>query len=158
MSAFPEQGAQPWPGPRQIGAAALILDTHRGVLLVKHTYGKFNWELPGGLSEAGESAEATAVREVLEEVGLTVRVERLVGVYFSEPSDMHHFMFRCAVSDGREDPKPSSLEISEIGFFGARDLPRPISDFTIKRIEDGLAERRVAGVTVIGPRVWFESE
>ncbi|MEU5265918.1 NUDIX hydrolase [Amycolatopsis sp. NPDC021455] len=32
------------------------------------------WELPGGTAEPGEPFEATAVREVAEETGLTVRV------------------------------------------------------------------------------------
>jgi 8-oxo-dGTP pyrophosphatase MutT (NUDIX family) len=43
------------------------------------------WGLPGGRIDAGESAIEAAVREVLEETGLQVRVTGLVGVY-SEPA------------------------------------------------------------------------
>lgn len=65
-----------------IGAAAIILNLEGHVLLVKHSYGKYNWELPGGLSEAQESAEESARREVLEETGLKVTPESLTGVYY----------------------------------------------------------------------------
>lgn len=39
-----------------------------------------NWELPGGILEIQESPEAGACREVLEETGIEVSVERLTGV------------------------------------------------------------------------------
>lgn len=49
-----------------VGAAALILDQAGRVLLLKHTYGKLHWDLPGGGAEANESAAETALREVRE--------------------------------------------------------------------------------------------
>jgi 8-oxo-dGTP diphosphatase len=68
-----------WPG-RRVGAAAAIFREDREVLLVHHTYGPLNWELPGGANEPGESAIETALRELREESGLTARPERLTGV------------------------------------------------------------------------------
>ncbi|MEV6874452.1 NUDIX hydrolase [Amycolatopsis sp. NPDC051128] len=47
------------------------------VLFLRRAPGVFlagRWELPGGTVEPGEPFEATAVREVAEETGLTVRV------------------------------------------------------------------------------------
>jgi len=47
------------------------------VLFLRRGAGVFlagRWELPGGTAEPGEPFEATAVREVAEETGLTVRV------------------------------------------------------------------------------------
>jgi len=156
VTASTSAGELPWPGPRQIGTAALILDERGRVLLIKHTYGKLNWELPGGLGEAGEPADATAIREVAEEVGIPVRAIRLSAVYYSEPSDMHHFVFECSISEPDALPRPSSEEISQVGFFARDSLPRPISDFTIRRIDDGLAQTAVDAVTRIGPRVWLD--
>ena len=63
------------------------MDSEGRILLVKHNYGKYNWEIPGGLSELNESAEETAKREVFEETGLEVTIGRLTGVYY-EPSQI----------------------------------------------------------------------
>lgn len=134
-----------------LGAATVIVDDRGGVLLVKHGYGELNWELPGGAGEASESAEETARREALEEVGIELDVERLVGVYW-EPPDAHHFVFRARA---RGEPRVADTsEITELGWFSPSALPRPISDFTVGRIADALGDG-LAGVWTIGPRVWL---
>ena len=60
--------------PRVIsmGGAGALFDDEGRVLLVRHTYGRLNWELPGGGAEPGESPNETAIREILEETGLEV--------------------------------------------------------------------------------------
>ncbi len=62
-----------------VGVGAIIFQENR-VLLAQRgrppAYGK--WSLPGGVVELGESLKNAVQREVLEEVGLTVRVEDLV--------------------------------------------------------------------------------
>ena len=136
-----------------IGAAAVITDERGRVLLVHHTYGQFNWEIPGGLGEPNESGEANAVREVREETGLLVTVERLTGVYFEPGRDFHHFAFFCRRTTD-DEPRPTSPEISEVGWFDRGDLPRPISDFTMRRIDDALSGEPAA-VHEIGPRKWL---
>lgn len=60
-------------------AAAVIVSGKR-VLLVRRRIaeGELSWQFPAGKVEPGERPEAAAVRETLEETGLTVRaVERL---------------------------------------------------------------------------------
>ena len=39
------------------------------------------WVLPGGGVEISESLENAIIREILEETGFTVKIERLVGLY-----------------------------------------------------------------------------
>ncbi len=67
--------------PRAAASAALIRDG--AVLLVERGSPPFEgmWSLPGGAIEAGETAEAAAVREVREETGLDARIAGLAGVY-----------------------------------------------------------------------------
>jgi 8-oxo-dGTP diphosphatase len=137
-----------------MGAAAIILDSEDRILLVKHSYGKCNWDLPGGKSEVNESAEETARREVREEIGIDVEIGQLTGVYYDCNHDMHHFVFM--VSNGiHREPVPSSPEILECRYCSIHDLPRPISDFTYKRIQDALNHDRQHLFHTIGPRQWI---
>jgi 8-oxo-dGTP diphosphatase len=143
-----------WP-ERRLGAAAVILDADGRVLLVRHTYGRLNWELPGGASEPGESIVDTALRELREETGLQGHAERLTGIYYDAEYDAHHFVFRCRVAD----PKlatATSAEISACDYWAPAALPRPISDFTIRRITDALGDRAGALPTAITARAWLE--
>lgn len=92
------------------GVGAIIF---RGtqVLLVKRgappAQGK--WSIPGGLVELGESLEASVRREVLEEVGLEVKVIDLVAaldrVIFDQDGriEYHYILldFLCEVLAGR---------------------------------------------------------
>lgn len=143
-----------WPG-RRMGAAAAVFDAQQRILLVRHTYGKLNWELPGGASEPGESIVDTALRELHEETGLDAVAERLVSVYYDAETDAHHFVFVCTPSSERR-PVASSPEISACDFWSPEELPRPISNFTIRRIEDALGAAPPALPSVLPPREWVE--
>ena len=138
-----------------IGAACAIFDDEGRVLLVHHTYGRLNWELPGGLGEQAEAPDETAMRELLEETGLAGELERLTGVYFEPDHDfgpMLHFVFRCRWHD-RLDPIASSPEVSEARYWPTDDLPTPISDFTERRIQDAAIDQSVR-VGRVSPRQW----
>jgi 8-oxo-dGTP diphosphatase len=141
--------------PRLIGAAAAVFDEAGRVLLVRHTYGRFNWELPGGASEPGETFAETALRELKEETGLLGEAKSLVAVYYKQEDDSHHVVFRCEVSDGVA-PTPSSPEISACSFWPPSELPRPISDFTVQRIEQAAAATRGLELVVVAPLRWLE--
>ena len=141
---------------KHIGAAAVIIDDEGRILLVKHTYGRLNWELPGGGAEADESAEETAVREVREETGLHVVVERLTGLYYERAADMHHVVFVCRRLDGSQVPQPDRVEIAACDYWPPDDLPRPISDFTVRRIHDAMSETTLTSIITVPPRQWFE--
>jgi rhodanese-related sulfurtransferase/ADP-ribose pyrophosphatase YjhB (NUDIX family) len=145
-------------GPVPLGAASVITDREGCVLLVHHTYGELNWELPGGVLEARESAEAAAVREVREETGAVIEIERLIGVYW-EPEwgagGGHHFVFRARLAPGSPPPVVADrAEVGAVGWFARDALPRPISDFTVRRIDDALSDR-APDVFVVSARTWL---
>lgn len=54
-----------------VGAAVLILDREKRLLMLKRTDNNM-WGIPGGAMEPGESLEETARREVLEETNLKI--------------------------------------------------------------------------------------
>src|ERR1051326_3632319 len=100
---------------KRIGAAAVIVNANGEVLLVHHTYGKCNWELPGGRGEEGESPVDTALREVHEETGLQVVARSTTGWYYeqTEQTEGLHVVFRCEVIGERQGERPDGQEVSE---------------------------------------------
>ena len=140
---------------KKVGAAGIIVNEQGHILLVKHSYGKYNWEIPGGLSEPFESAEQTVIREIAEETGLIASVEKLTGVYYEEKHDMHHFVFICQV-DQSQIASADQQEVTQCAYFDINDLPRPISDFTIIRIQDAINSPNKPSFRTVGNRVWYE--
>lgn len=120
---------------------------------MRHSYGELNWEVPGGAGELGESAEQAALREVREETGLDVVAERMTGVYYEPATRCHHFVFACKAA-ARASPRPSSPEITDVRWCARSELPRPISDFTVGRIDDAL-RGAPAAMHVIRARTWL---
>jgi 8-oxo-dGTP pyrophosphatase MutT (NUDIX family) len=71
--------------PRKRMASAVLFHDDKGRhLLVRPTY-KTSWELPGGCVEDQESPHAAAVREIAEELGLTVTPGRLLVIDWVPP-------------------------------------------------------------------------
>jgi 8-oxo-dGTP diphosphatase len=117
----------------QVFAAAVILDPNKKVLLVKSTYQRFHpWGLPGGSLEYGEQPEEAVIREVWEETGLTVCVERFLLVRSWLP-DRVGMYYLCRITDGTFHPTD---EVSEFEYFSIDNLPdvRPIDVDVIKRL------------------------
>ena len=61
-------------------AASVAIVRDGKVLLIKRAYAPYQhlWTLPGGRMEPGETIEQCAIREIAEEVGLTIRNPRPV--------------------------------------------------------------------------------
>lgn len=124
---------------KRVGAGAVIFDEQGRVLLVKHNYGPLNWEIPGGGAEPNETPVETALREVWEETSLRVVAAHMTGVYYVEENDAIGFVFFCHRTDKEAEPFPQAAEITECGYWFPDALPRPISDWTIRRIQDAVS-------------------
>lgn len=120
-----------WPDEIRPGVGAVILNNAKEVLLLKRA-DKKQWALPTGTVEQCEPVQEAIVREIKEETGLTISVERLTGIYshpdqqmFSYPSGKTvHFItncFQCTTEGG--NPEADKDEALEIGFFDTTDLP-----------------------------------
>lgn len=98
-----------------VGVGAIIFRGDR-VLLVQRgkepSYGK--WSVPGGLVEVGESLREAVLREVHEEVGLTVAVRDLVVALDRVIRDQtgrieYHYILLDFLCEGQEgEPSPDS--------------------------------------------------
>jgi len=107
------------------GVLACIRDSRERVLLVKTTYGRNHWQLPGGYVEEHESPVAALRRELREELQMEIEVGPLAGTYYKVYERNLSLVFFCSVMRGRL--KPNNGEISEAAFFQAASLPDGLS-------------------------------
>jgi ADP-ribose pyrophosphatase YjhB (NUDIX family) len=101
-----------------------------GKILLVRDRADGGWCMPGGWADVGDSPSAMVEREVLEESGLRVRADRLVGVYdannesgIREVMHLYDLVFLCDDLGG--EPHASN-ETSDAGFFGREEIP-PLS-------------------------------
>lgn len=61
-------------------AGAFVRDERGRILLIRRD-DNGNWSMPGGAMDPGESLTECAIRETLEEAGVTIEVTDLVGIW-----------------------------------------------------------------------------
>jgi 8-oxo-dGTP diphosphatase len=77
-----------------VSVAGVVVDDAGRVLVIKRR-DNGRWEAPGGILERDEAFEEGVVREVVEETGVTVEVERLTGVYKNMTRSIVALVYRC---------------------------------------------------------------
>ncbi|MFF0967596.1 NUDIX hydrolase [Streptomyces sp. NPDC003703] len=131
-----------------VPSVTVVVRDGAGRLLLIHKTDNNLWALPGGGHDIGERISDTAVREVLEETGIQVEVDSIVGLY----TDPEHVL---AYDDGevrqqfsicfRAHPVGGSLRTSseskEVRWVDPADLDRlDIHPSMMLRIQHGLDE------------------
>ena len=99
-----------------------------GKLLLQRRSDNGAWGLPGGILELDETYAQAAIREVLEETGLNVRLTSFLGIYHNPDmiwsnGDRAHTIgayFAAEVTGGALRVDEESLELR---FFAADELP-----------------------------------
>src|SRR6266567_6286423 len=128
-----------------VGSSAVVVDGEGRILLQRRS-DSGNWALPGGKMDIGETFAESAVREVKEETGFDVRIERIIGIY-SDPGHVFAYddgevrqefsiCLACAIVGGELS---ISSESTAVRFFPLGEL----ADLTMhesirKRIRDCL--------------------
>jgi 8-oxo-dGTP diphosphatase len=114
------------PRKRTLVAAGLIVRDGR-VLITQRTATQhqpelaLKWELPGGKVEPGESPVAALVRELREEIGVTVEVGRIWDVLFhAYPGfDLVMLVYACTIVDGIE---PRAVDVHDLAWVAPPEL------------------------------------
>ena len=102
--------------------AAVIRDGNR-ILATQRGYGpvKDMWEFPGGKMESGETEEIALVREIKEEMGAMVSVDRHIKTVEYDYPDFHLVLhcYLCRVVSGdlilKEHEAAKWLDVSMLG-------------------------------------------
>lgn len=137
-----------------LGCSAIIFDPTRQKVLLTRRTDNGQWCLPGGRMEPGESAVEACAREVWEETGLRIRVERLIGVY----SNTHRLIeyadgnrFHVVAMNFEAEPIGGELglsdETSDFGYFSPAEIEgMDVMEHHRERIEDAFAAQMAAFV------------
>ncbi len=115
-------------------AACALIDTDGRVLLAQRPQGKSMaglWEFPGGKVETGERPEQTLIRELKEELGITVREECLAPLTFASHvyPDFHLLMplYVCRRWEGFAAPQEGQ-QLKWVKPTELRNFPMPPAD------------------------------
>lgn len=92
-----------------VSVAAMVRNDRGQILLVKSPWR--GWEYPGGLIEPGESFEAALRREIFEEAGVTVEIERFVGICKNVEKNIVNIDFICRYISGELATSEESTEV-----------------------------------------------
>ncbi|WP_073525304.1 NUDIX hydrolase [Pseudomonas fluorescens] len=123
-----------------IGVFASVFNQSGEVLCVRRNYPPYGWTTPGGRLEDNETPEQGVTREVYEETGYQVLVERLVGIYYASHKSDLVISYECSIVGN--DPWLADGEIAEIGFFAIHALPTPMRKNSQVRIFDAASGAR----------------
>jgi ADP-ribose pyrophosphatase YjhB (NUDIX family) len=123
----------------RIAVSAVILE--QGNVLLAHRRDIDWWNLPGGGLELGETVDEALHREVFEETGLEVEIERLVGVYSKPQKQEVVLTFYCHVTGGTPH---ETEETRECRYFAPDNLPSNTLPKHRQRVEDALLNQASA--------------
>jgi len=104
-------------------AVAVLIERDGRILLGRRAEGTHRpgtWSFPAGFVERGEAVEAAAAREVREEVGLTVAIGDLLGLYSAAGEIVVLAVYAATRATG--EPRPAD-DLTEVGWFAVDNLP-----------------------------------
>ncbi len=139
--------------PKHSVSVAGVITNNYGQVLVIRRADNGRWEPPGGVLELGETIEEGARREVAEETGFRVTVDRLTGVYKNMNLAVVVLVFRCSLVD--EQQHDTDGEATAVRWVDPATVASLMDPAYAVRITDALhngppATRAHNGVHLIG--------
>ncbi len=95
----------------KVAVVILVSDGQGRLLYIRrnHEPAMYQWSWPSGFVDAGERVEDAAAREVREETGIEVEIERLLGVWSATGDQVVVIAYRAHVVGGSLKPGPEAL-------------------------------------------------
>jgi 8-oxo-dGTP pyrophosphatase MutT (NUDIX family) len=127
------------------GVVMVVFDEQGRILLNQRT-DTGRWALISGIPDPGEQPAQAAVREIMEETGVSAVVERVLSVFTNEPivypnGDHAQFIdivLCCRAVGGRA--RVNDDESLDVRWFAQDELP-PLGPIARSRIEQALSDR-----------------
>lgn len=115
---------------REMTAGIIIKD--KRVLLVHNVKHGLRVEPPGGKKEPGEGWEESVIREIKEELGVTVAVKNVIGEYATHSPEGEFLvkLYLCEIASG----EPRVMEpdkIPSFGWYSLEDMTKAERDGTL---------------------------
>jgi molybdenum cofactor cytidylyltransferase len=137
----PKCGWVVWNDPKV--AVLTVIPWEGGILLGlrRENPGSGRWSFPSGFVDRGEVVGAAAVREVLEETGLTVEITSLIGVYSEPGKAVIVIAYAAEVRDGSP---VATDDLVELRAYDPENLPEMAFAHDTRIVRDWLALRAQA--------------
>jgi ADP-ribose pyrophosphatase YjhB (NUDIX family) len=119
--------------PRHSVSVAGVVTNDDGEVLVIRRRDNGCWEPPGGVLELAETFDDGVRREVLEETGVAVRVERLTGVYKNMKLGVVALVFRCTPEG---EPRIATEEAAEVRWMTLDEVHEVMAPAYAVRVAD----------------------
>jgi ADP-ribose pyrophosphatase YjhB (NUDIX family)/ketosteroid isomerase-like protein len=147
-----------YPSRPIVGVGAVVFTEEGLVVLVKRRQEPLagQWSLPGGTLEVGETLEAGAAREILEETGLVVDVGPVIEVFDRILLDevgrvRHHFVLVDYLCQPREGRLVAGTDVAEVALVDPEALgPYRVAEKAQAVIRRALEMRTALGIGAKG--------
>ncbi|MBI5344505.1 MAG: NUDIX hydrolase [Deltaproteobacteria bacterium] len=108
----------------------------KGIILIDRKNPPYGWAIPGGFVDYGETFEAAAVREALEETSLRVRLKTQLHAYSDPRRDpRQHTVCVVFVAEAKGTPVAAD-DAKGVGVFTEKSLPSPLAFDHVKILSD----------------------
>ena len=123
-------------------AGCIIAEGERA-LLIRRGFepARGKWTYPGGFVDFGETPPQCAIRETVEEIGMTIGDPQLLGVFTDRREAAPNIVTIAYVAKPGADGPVVTAEATEVRYFAADDIPwnELAFDTTIQAFEAWLA-------------------
>ncbi len=121
------------------GTSVVVLDADKQRILLHQRRDFRVWSLPGGAIEPGESWKDAGIREVFEETGYEIEVERRVGEY-KRPNFDGGVKYVCVGRTVAGAAIQGNDETRQVKWFPLNRLPFSLPSFMREYIQDALRD------------------
>lgn len=130
-----------YPSAPRVAVGAVVLHENKVLLVLRgKAPAKDTWAIPGGSVNLGETLQAAAEREVLEETGLYIKAGKVIYTFdaiYRDPAGrvQYHYVILdliATLTDPSQLPRPAD-DARDVGWFELADIERvdvPISATT----------------------------